>query len=60
VVGTGLSVSYTGATAFEAVEYLLLEGSKPLFVFESLHTYEILGRIDASLQQSQQKGGIRC
>jgi hypothetical protein len=52
---TEVLATYTGL-----IRTSLLEGSKPPFVFGSLHTFEALGRIDASLQRSQQKGGIRC
>jgi hypothetical protein len=48
------------ATYTELIRTSLLEGSKPPFVFGSLRTCEALRRIEASLQRSQQKGGIRC
>jgi hypothetical protein len=44
----------------ELIRTSLVEGSKPPFVFGSLRTCEALGQIEASLQRSQQKGGIRC
>jgi hypothetical protein len=48
------------ATYTELIRTSLMEGSKPPFVFGSLRAFEALGRLEASLQRSQQKGGIRC
>jgi Transposase, Mutator family len=47
-------------TYSELIRTSLLESSKPPFVFGSLRTFAALGRLEASLQRSQQKGGIRC
>ena len=47
-------------TYSELIRTSLVEGSKPPFVFGSLRTLAALGRLEASLQRSQQKGGIRC
>lgn len=48
------------ATYTDLIRTALVEGSKPPFVFGSLRTCEGLGRLEASLQRSQQKGGIHC
>jgi len=51
---TGVLATYT-----ELIRTSLIEGSKPPFTFGSLRTFEALGRVEASLQRRQQKGGIR-
>ena len=48
------------ATYTDLLRTSLVEGSKPPFVFGSLRTFAALGRLEASLRRSQQKGGIRC
>lgn len=48
------------ATYAELIRATLTEGSKPPFALGGLRVFEDLGRLEASLQRSRQKGGIRC
>jgi hypothetical protein len=52
---TAVLTTYT-----ELIRTSLIESSKPPFVFGSLRIFEALGRVEASLQRNQQKGGMRC
>jgi hypothetical protein len=48
------------ATYADLTRVTLTEGSKPPFALGGLRVFEDLGRLEASLQRSRQKGGIRC
>lgn len=48
------------ATYADLIRVTLTEGSKPPFALGGLRVFADLGRLEASLQRSRQKGGIRC